>query len=117
MLALSLNSNHDLELVGGNLVMVRDAAAVAQLVEQHLKTWSGEWFLDRRVGVQWIEFVFVRPFDQGVAEAVLKEAVLGVPGVASIESFDVEFKPERRGFIVHEMQLKTIFDETVTING
>jgi hypothetical protein len=117
MLAISLDSSHDLHLVGGDLATVTDAAAVAQRVKQHLKFWHGEWFLDRTAGVQWVEFVFVRPFDQGIAEAVLKEAVLGVLGVASIESFDVEFQPERRGWIIHEMQLRTTFDETVTLNG
>lgn len=118
MFALSLDDSHDLHLdAGGNLATVEDSAAIAQRVEQHLKFWRGEWFIDRRVGVPWIEYVFVRPFDQGIAEAVLKDAVMGVPGVTEIVAFDVELQPERRGWIIHDLQLRTIYDDTVSVNG
>lgn len=117
MFALSLNDAHDLHLVGGGLAVVTGDAAIAQRVKQHLRFWSGEWFLDVTAGVPWLEFVFVRPFDQAVAEAVIKDAVLAVPGVAEIVSFDLELRPERREAKVHLMEIRTINNETVRVNG
>jgi hypothetical protein len=109
---------HDLHLGDdGDLATVRDAAAVAQHVKQHLKFWEGEWFLDTTAGVPWIRFVFVKPFDRAVAEAVVKDALLSVPGVTEILAFDAAFHPERRHFEVYGVQLQTEFDEVVTINA
>lgn len=116
--APSLDASHDLHLDDdGNLAVVTDAAAVAQRVTQHLKFWEGEWFLDTTVGVPWMEFVFVRPFDQAVSETVLKDALLGVPGVTGIVAFGIDFQPSRREFQAYDVQLQTEFDEVVTINA
>lgn len=116
--ALSLDARHDLHLGDdGSLATVTDAAAVAQHVTQHLKFWEGEWFLDTTAGVPWLEFVFVRPFDQAVSETVLKDAILGVPGVREIVAFGVEFHPTRREFEAYDVQILTEFDEVVTINA
>lgn len=109
---------HDLHVTDdGDLATVLDAAAVAQHVKQHLKFWEGEWFLDTTAGVPWIRFVFVKPFDRAVAEAVVKDALLSVPGVTEILSFDASFHAERRHFEVYGVQLQTEFDEVVTINA
>lgn len=117
-LALSLDASHDLHLTAsGELATVRDAAAVAQLVTQHLKFWSGEWFLDTSIGVPWLEFVFVRPFDQATAEAVIKDAILAVPGVREITAFDVEFLPSSRRLNVWRLTILTEFDEEVSVNA
>lgn len=110
-------ATHDLVFQNGSLVMVYDAEAVAQRVKQHLRLFLREWFLDTTRGVPWIDYVFVRPFDQATAEAVVKDAVLSVPGVREITSFGVNFYPEQRRFDIYEMQIRTDFDEVVSVNG
>lgn len=116
--ALSLDADHDLHLTpSGELATVRDAAAVAQLVTQHLKFWAGEWFLDTSAGVPWLEFVFVIPFDQATAEAVIKDAILAVPGVRGITAFDVEIMRSSRRLNVWRLTILTEFDEEVTVNA
>lgn len=108
---------HDLVFQAGALQMVEDAEAVAQRVKQHLRLFLREWFLDTTIGVPWIDYVFVRPFDRATAEAVVKDAVLQVPGVKEITSFGVNFYPEQRRFDIFEMQIRTEFDEVVSVNG
>lgn len=116
--ALSLDGDHDLYLDGdGSLAIIRDSAAIAQRVTQHLKSWTGEWFLDTEAGVPWLQFVFVRPFDRAIAEAVIKDAVLAVPGVAEIETFAMEFHPDRRHVEVYDLEIRTVYDETVSVNA
>lgn len=108
---------HDLTFINGSLAMVSNSEAIAQRVKQHLRMYAGEWFLDTSVGVPWIEYVFTNPFDQAIAEAIVKDAVLAVPGVVEILSFGANFYPRNRQFDIYEMQIRTEFDEVVTLNG
>lgn len=115
--ALSLDlTTHDLEITNNSLVIVTDARAVAQRVKQHLRLFAGEWFLNTESGVPWIEFVFTKPFDQATAEAVIKDAIMRVPGVVEITSFAMDFRPERRQADVYDLRIRTEFDEEVLVN-
>lgn len=115
-LAIGKTTN-DLVFVNRDLQLVEDAEAVSQRVKQHLRFYLREWFLDTTIGVPWIDYIFVRPFDQATAEAIVKDAVLSVPGVKEITSFGVSFYPEKRRFDIFEMQIRTEFDEVVSVNG
>lgn len=114
-LALDLQT-HDLEITNNSIVIVADARAVAQRVKQHLRSFLGEWFLNTESGVPWLEFVFVKPFDQPTAEAVIKDAVMQVPGVIEITSFAMDFRPECRQADVYDLRIRTEFDEEVSVN-
>lgn len=100
-----------------NLRMVYDAEVVAQRQRQHIETYNGEWFLNRDVGVEWFEYVYVSPFNLGIAEYILKEAMLNVPGTEEIFEFDVSVDYITRGLRVNKAVIKTIFDENIDISG
>ena len=70
--------------------------SVRQRVEQRLRFFRGEWFLDTRVGTPWFQFVLTRPFAEGVADAVLRQAIQAVEGVLGVESTDIEVDREDR---------------------
>lgn len=118
-LATSVNygsPDHDIQFdVDLNLITVSDAEAVAQRVRQHLETYAGEWFLNTDVGVGWFEFVYVTPFDQGVAESVIKEAILNVPGVEEIIEFVVSVDRNARRFSLDRVSVRTEFDSEVRV--
>jgi len=99
----------------GDLAMVTDAHAVGQSAKQHLKFFLGEWFLDRSAGVPYFEYVFVRPFREEIAEAVIKDAILETMGVTAIEEFSVSYLYDRREIGVRKVRVMTEFDEVVAI--
>jgi len=101
--------------VAGVLVLVEDSEAVAQRVRQHIEAYRGEWFLDRTDGVEWLTRIFVQPFSQDVAEALLKTAILDVPGVAEIIEFDMQVDPLKRSLKVLRIAVRTDFDEEVQV--
>lgn len=107
---------HDMHFdVSGNLKMVSDVEAVAQLVRQHLEFYQGEWFLDTDAGVPWFQFIYVEPFDQLTAESLLKETILNVPGVTDIVEFEVTIHVEDRGFYLTRVIISTEYDMEVQV--
>ncbi len=58
-----------------NLAMVTKAEAIGQHVRQRTKLFQGEWFLDKIAGVPWIQQLLGRPYNPGIAEAVVNTVV------------------------------------------
>lgn len=56
----------------GCVSMVTDADAVAQEANVNLKWWRGEWFLNRRRGMRFLE----KLFRSGVTPATVREVIL-----------------------------------------
>lgn len=71
------------------LAFVRGPEEVAQAVGIHLRTWIGEWFLDRLHGVPYLEAVLGHNRRRHIVEAVLRAHILSVAGVTGIKSFDL----------------------------
>lgn len=128
-LGLSLDATtHDLHLTDeGHLATVTDAAAVGQLGKQRLMTYLGEWFLDTATGVPWFQRIFVRPFDDVIAESLIKRSILRTRGVTELLSFEMhaygsdipdrdERRPHRRRLNIARCDVRTEFDEVVNIN-
>lgn len=101
----------------GSLAVVVEAEAVGQHVRQRLKTFQGEWFLDNRVGVPWLDQIFARQYDPVLAEAVMKNSIMGTDGVVSIDTFSVSFSREMRRLNIREVTVKTDYDKKVTLYG
>ena len=82
--------------------------AIEQTVGCALRFVLGEWFLDISEGIPWYPQPFAPnavpilghfPADLGYAEAFIKTAILGVPGVLSITSFSLTFNHHTRAAI------------------
>lgn len=68
-------------------------------------------------GTPWFQYVFVRPFNEVVSEAVVKKAVLDTPGVTRILAIDTAIDRLQRGYQVREMEVETVLDQPVTVNS
>jgi len=106
---------YDIEFdADGNLVMVSDGEAVAQLLRQRLEMYLGEWFLDRSRGTDWMGSVYKLPYNQAVAEAEIVRVVNETPGVAKILSINIKRERVRR-FAVRKLVILTTFNTEVSI--
>lgn len=113
---LSLDpATNDLHFDGGNLVVVRGAAAVGQHVRQRLKTFEEEWFLDTTAGVPWLAQIMGREYDPALAEAVVKAEILDTHAVTEITSFSVGFNRGARNLEIKEVEVLTTYDEEVRV--
>jgi len=75
-------------------------AAVAQAVQTRLLLWAGEWFLDNTEGTPWGAQV-LGPRANTNPDAVIKQRILGTPGVLSITSYSSSFDGSNRAFTVN----------------
>ena len=84
----------------GDLVLVEGLEAIAQHCEIRLRTFKGEWFLDTRIGVPWFEEILKKAPQLGVVSGILKQVILGTPGILSLQTFDIDFDLPTRELLV-----------------
>lgn len=118
MIAWALDAEtHDLHLeADGNLAMVTDANTVGQHAKQRLKFFEGEWFLNTRVGVPWMRYIFPKPPSMAIAEGIIMSEIVRTPGVVEIIDFLMIYDAGMRGIEVLRAEITTIYDEPVEIN-
>jgi hypothetical protein len=92
-------TTNDLALSG--LKILRGDAAIAQKVKQRLRFYQGEWFLDTRLGVPYIQVIFpTKPVSIPALQAIFRRVLLSVPQIVSVQSLDIALDPvERSGTI------------------
>lgn len=84
---------------------ISGAERVAQSIGIALRTWRGEWFLDRTEGVPYLDDILGKNKRDEIIEAVIRSEVLLVNGVTSIKQFVIEVdKPTRKAFVNYEVE-------------
>ena len=98
----------DVQVRQGDIVMVDEPQATRQRLEQKLRLWQGEWFLNTDAGFPWLpEILGQRPRPE-VVRSLIFDLVTTDPGVRSIESLQVEFDPQA------DRQLRVAFNATLS---
>jgi hypothetical protein len=102
-----LDKNHDMTFGGGLRNIAGGAEGTAQRLRCRLLMIQGEWFLDTSAGVPWwqpegngVQPIMGASRNLQYAEAVLKTAILGTDGVATLESFSMSFNGTTRNLTV-----------------
>jgi hypothetical protein len=93
-----LDANHDMTFGGGKNNYAATGEATGQRLRTRLLLILGEWFLDTTAGVPWLQPpdsdtrpIMGGPRDLQYSEGVLKAAILGTDGVATLDSFSMTF--------------------------
>ena len=58
-IAMDVNTN-DIVLKNGDALLIDNAERIAQQILISLRFWLGEWFLDTRQGVPYLEYILVK---------------------------------------------------------
>lgn len=104
-LSLDLNPNSgtykDLLIVDGDLVLTSDVDPagtdpVLQNVLQNLGLGLGEWFLDSTAGIPWLQQILVKNPDQSKIDAILRNCILGTPGIVRLNSYSFSLDQSTR---------------------
>lgn len=90
-IALNIASN-DLVIKNNDLILIDNAERVAQQVLITLRFWLGEWFLDTREGVPYLEYILVKNPNMSHIKQILTEKINSVDGVNSIVFLDFDFR-------------------------
>ena len=98
-IALNIAKN-DLVVQNNDLILIDNAERVAQQVLITLRFWLGEWFLDTREGVPYLEYVLVKNPNMSHIRQILTEKIQSLEGVKSIISLDFDFRRVTRELYV-----------------
>jgi hypothetical protein len=99
---------------GAGNFLVDNNAAVAQLIQTALLLQQGEWFLDSTVGTPWSTDIL--GYDTApLYDIAIQQVILGVPGVASIQSYSSNLNTKTRALSV-SVTVTTIYDTTASVN-
>ncbi len=92
---IASDESRDLVFTEGRLTIVTGSAARAQRIRIALKHFRGEWFLDQNQGTDYFGKVLGKATDRA-RRAELRRRILGVPGVAEIQSIELAVDPKTR---------------------
>ena len=82
---------------------------ISQRIEQRLKTWAGEWFLNTTLGVPYLSDVFLRSGDVPVVRSLIRQVIAETDGVQDVRDIEAALPRTAReavqlGFIAHEKE-------------
>lgn len=89
--------------------------AILQRIWIRLRFWLGEWFLDTRLGVPWIERILVKGADPRAIRQILVKVVLSIPGVARVTNFETSVDTRSRTFSVTRMVV--VLDDGTSVDA
>lgn len=104
----------DLILANGDLVLVKDGAAIRQEAQIRMGFFLGEWFLDQTQGVPYFQDIFVKAPNLSAIKTVLSDEVLKTVGISSLTSMLLDHDASARTLRV---TWKGLSDLNELING
>lgn len=105
-----LDAAGDYTLGSGQDFHVNTPEAVAQAVKTRLGLSAGEWFIDVADGMPWNTEVLGKHSIQAV-DAVIKERILGTPGVTQIDDYTAAYDGATRRLSV-TVTISTAYGQT-----
>lgn len=93
---LALDDFHDLRISAFDLVLLDGAEAVRQQLLIKLKLWRGEWFLDTEFGTPYLQSILGKQLTLSGALAALRQSILEVSGVRSIQELSYNYSAQQR---------------------
>lgn len=98
-IAMNINTN-DLILKEKDLLLIDNAENVAQGIVIALRFWLGEWFLDTKQGVPYLERILVKNPNENHIRQILTEAIQAVPGVRKVVEMGLYYSAVERALVV-----------------
>lgn len=90
----------DLVLRDGDILLIDNAERVAQQILITLRFWLGEWFLDTKDGIPYLEYVLVKSPNLLHIRQIFTEAMEKVDGVKRVEEMNLVFDAKNRSLHV-----------------
>lgn len=116
MTGIALDETNDIFLdTNGNLALCKDIEAVKTAVSCATKTNYGEIILNTQAGIPYFETIFIAHPDIELWKSYMKETILRVPKVLSIEYFKTN-EYNKEGVLKYACVINTQYGQEV-ING
>ena len=98
---LKLNSDHDIPIEEGDLVIIKDAPEVTQSVKIRYLFIQGEWYFNYTKGVPWEDKMFTVATSYEQKRKILKDSLQNTENVNQIFVFSYGIEPTNRLAVVN----------------
>lgn len=95
--------------------LVEGVDAIVQNMRIRLRFMLGEWFLDQRLGIPYIEQIFVAAPDIPMVDALMRRAILTTPGIAAVVVWNSRFESAERRYYVDRFEAKLVDGSTLAL--
>lgn len=86
----------DIALVNGSYAIDKGAAYTRTRLAARLKFWLGEYFLDRRKGVPYRKYVFIKNPNLDLIRLLYRRVITTCPGITALNTLDLDYQPAKR---------------------
>ncbi len=98
----------DIDMTSGKVTIVRDPdQCTAIKLTNRFKLFLGEWFRDSRIGVPYIQLVFVKNPDLGSIGQLFKRVATQTPNVKDVLALGLDFLSSSRQLIA-QLKVRTL---------
>lgn len=92
-------NTYDLVLQNNNIRMTTNSIQwLSAKIEARLKTYYGEWFVNRFIGVPYFESILKKQADINNVQAILSDVIKDTRGVSELISFEVDYSSTNRQY-------------------
>lgn len=109
---VKLDTDGDVLIENGDLVLVDGLAAIGQHVAMRLRSYKGEWFLDQNAGVPYFQEILEKGTPEARIRSILQRIILDTEGITSVDSMDLDYDAAARTLVV-DFQATTVSGETL----
>ncbi len=106
---LSLTPTKNLRFTGTNVEFV------SQKIENKLKFFQRNWYLDYEAGIPYFDVIFKKNPDINLVTTILRRQIETIPEVQEILMFDVEYNTSTRTYSVY-IETQVDDEETVVVS-
>jgi hypothetical protein len=89
-----------------------DGEYVSQKIENNLKTFAEEWFLDFELGIPYYTRILIKQADINDANNIFLTAITDIPEIEEVLQFDVEYDRTERTYSI-EFKVKINSQEEI----
>jgi len=104
--------NDDIVFVSGQLQFSSGTQAVAQGIDQRMRSFKGEWFLDIDNGVPYYEDILGQKFSEVKVRSIYRDILENSPGVAKVLTLTANYVGANRTTDIF-WQVLTVFGDTI----
>lgn len=91
-----MDENGDIAIVNGDFALVTGVDATIQFLNQSLRLFLAEWFLDETAGVPYLDDIFGKNPDTVKIDSILKTQIMNCPGVIKLLVFTLQIDSATR---------------------
>jgi hypothetical protein len=90
------NSDGDIAIVNGDFALVDGTDEIVQFLQQSLRLFLAEWFLDQTLGFPYFDEVFIKNPNPVTLDSLFKIYILECPGILELVEFNLDYDASTR---------------------